>query len=418
MARFIKLYCTALIYLSLSMSLTKSISIRFPSSSENKQQSQSRSSYISIRANNATVGSIDARTLEHAETDIPRILEKMNMNGKQQKKIIDFAKLEKGEWSKNNDNKTTFYNSEIHPFMDAIHLAYAHHLPLELTPDMIWYLIASGTAQHINLNSERLRNKFVEHEGQKTLEVRRDNFVLGQPSSNSNSTNQDQSYPNRWDEVIDEFSAQIAANTKVDVDKLFTANFTTTTPESRVSSQIVLMDAMKQYFSYRVSTLCDIPEIRLRGSRADWTAIRSRIAKLSALIDDDLKMWYNKLDNIVEKFVDAFDQNIDKAFWNEIYKSSGGSGGPYISGWSTDFFPYLADDEKNMQIWDDKFRFTGFNGLTSDNFEFRLSTVPFVWNYFGREIKMSFVGGMFGVQYDSSGDKTVRPAFGYAVFQN
>ena len=78
----------------------------------------------------------------------------------------------------------------MHPFVEAVHQAYAQHLPLIISPDMIWYLITSATAIHINKNSEELRYKFVSHEGKKTIEVRRDNFVF-----NSRS--------NPWHEVID-----------------------------------------------------------------------------------------------------------------------------------------------------------------------------------------------------------------------
>lgn len=46
---------------------------------------------------------------------------------------------------------------EMHPFIGAVHLAFVNHLKLTVTPDMIWHLIASGTANYINQNAERLR---------------------------------------------------------------------------------------------------------------------------------------------------------------------------------------------------------------------------------------------------------------------
>ena len=84
----------------------------------------------------------------------------------------------------------------MHPFVEAAHIAYSYHVPLTITPDVIFYLVTSATAVHVNKNAEKLRKVFVNHEGKKELEVRRDDFVLKSKS-------------NPWHEVIDEFSIQI-----------------------------------------------------------------------------------------------------------------------------------------------------------------------------------------------------------------
>jgi hypothetical protein len=81
-------------------------------------------------------------------------------------------------------------NSPLHPFVHAVHTAYATHLPLNISPDLIWYLIASAAAIHINKNSEELRTKFVNHKEKETIEIRRDDFVLN-------------SDKNAWNEVIE-----------------------------------------------------------------------------------------------------------------------------------------------------------------------------------------------------------------------
>ncbi len=63
---------------------------------------------------------------------------------------------------------------EFHPLFAATHLAFADHRPLVLSPDMIWLAIVQGVATHVNLNSEKLRGDFVEHEGKAEILVRRD----------------------------------------------------------------------------------------------------------------------------------------------------------------------------------------------------------------------------------------------------
>lgn len=60
---------------------------------------------------------------------------------------------------------------EFHPLVAAVHLAFSEHRPLLLTPDSIWMVIAQGFAHHVNNHSERLRKRFVRHEGKITLQV-------------------------------------------------------------------------------------------------------------------------------------------------------------------------------------------------------------------------------------------------------
>src|ERR1700728_559348 len=76
---------------------------------------------------------------------------------------------------------TPFLPSAGHGLLHAVHLAYADHRPLALSPDAIWLALAQGFAMHVHANAERLRGKFVRHEGQALLRVRRDDFVKGSP---------------------------------------------------------------------------------------------------------------------------------------------------------------------------------------------------------------------------------------------
>src|SRR5580700_7649618 len=87
----------------------------------------------------------------------------------------------------------------VHGFVESAHWAFAEHYPLVLTPDAVWLCIAQGFAAHVNENAERLRGKFVRHEGQATIAVRRDDFVKGSPA-------------NPWPEVFGAFSDAIAAH--------------------------------------------------------------------------------------------------------------------------------------------------------------------------------------------------------------
>ena len=80
-------------------------------------------------------------------------------------------------------------------FLAAVHAAFSNHYPLVLSPDVIWICIAQGMAQHINANPEKLRRRFVSHEGKETLTVKND-FKKGSPV-------------NPWPEAFDQFSQEI-----------------------------------------------------------------------------------------------------------------------------------------------------------------------------------------------------------------
>ena len=198
---------------------------------------------------------------------------------------------------------------------------------------VIWYCISSATATHINLNSEELRNKFVDHEGKKTIQIRRDDFVFG-------------SKTNPWHEVIDEFTQKINAMTKNGIADKLVANFSTTTKESRVVSEIVLMDAMQKYFEYELDSECGIPEIRITGEKEDWMNLISKANQIAELIPN-FSFWIESFNEILQHFLDVYDDKIDNNFWDNIYKIHAGSGNPYISGWIVGLFPYVRNN-KNM----------------------------------------------------------------------
>ena len=218
---------------------------------------------------------------------------------------------------------------EMHPFIGAVHLAYVNHLKLTITPDMIWNLIASGTANFINANSETLRwfiiffsliytqrfiyvtylcirSKFVPHEGKRKITIRRDDFIFN-------------SSANRWNEVINEFAQQVGKLTFANATRLFQADFTTTNEVSSVVSQIVLMDAMQKYFQFEFVSLCTIPELHVMGTTEDWVRLRNKTRQLNETIGE-LSVWYGKLEPLLNQFVNASQGIFDFEFWNQIYK--------------------------------------------------------------------------------------------------
>lgn len=141
----------------------------------------------------------------------------------------------------------------------------------------------------------------------KTIRIRRDDFIL-------------KSLKNPWHEVINEFSLKIDELTKPNVANTFQASFSTTTKVSQIASQIILMDSMQKYFEYQFCTRCGVPEIRVSGTREDWLSVEVKTKKIVSLIPELSKWMDNGLNDILQQFINIFDEKIDKAFWNVIYK--------------------------------------------------------------------------------------------------
>ena len=284
-------------------------------------------------------------------------------------------------------------------FVATVHTAYSDHYPLVLTPDVIWMCIAQGFATHVNSNAEKLRHLFVEHEGKKKLDVHRDDFIKGSPA-------------NPWPDVFAAFSAQIQEEVGDKVYGALTPSFTTTGPVERAAAQLVIMDAFKEYFEYHFHTRCGIPEITLEGTIGDWTALKE---KAMALRDFDLSWWTDELGPVLDQFVEAASGRVDQKFWSSIYKISGGSGGPFISGWICTLFPYIGEDKSRnpyLKSWCSSGRRMG--GLTSDRFPPGLCSTPFIWHYLGTDYQMSFYSGFMAASQDP-GTLALRPEIGWAV---
>lgn len=283
-------------------------------------------------------------------------------------------------------------------FMRAVHAAYSEHFPLVLSPDDVWLTIAQGFAAHVNAHAAELRHRFVQHEGQEVIKVRRDMFIKGRPD-------------NDWPGVFDEFSTKIGKHIGVANRDLLVSRFSLTGPVEKAVSEVVLMDAMKAYFEYRVYTLCGIPEVTLLGTLDDWQSIQERVRSLSQFNCAD---WTTKLGAALAHFTSAFAGNADPKFWGNFYKQTGGSGGPSISGHINVFFPYLKNYQTGEFDAPNEAIYQQYSHCAPADFPVGLSKVPFLWIYYEEEFPMEFLGGFIGAAQDPA-TLEVRPALGWGV---
>ena len=293
----------------------------------------------------------------------------------------------------------------MNPLIAAIHIAFDKHVPVIITPDIIWNTIMQGISKHINENSEEFRHIFVTHKDKKTLEIKRDDFRTG------NTTN-------KWQEVTKEFITKIIENCHCDsLNKAIKLRFTTTTSVQDAVHDMTFMDAVKSYFEYKMYTMCGIPYIDIQGTVDDWKNIKNSLNVLDEL---DLTSWKLKLHNILDHFIEVYDDVNDKKFWNSIYLFHGAEGGSgsvtTVSGWISDLFLYIDNKKIDYSI-EPSFKESLCKYEPCD-FPYGMITTPFIWNYFGKLLKMKFVSGLIGVRLADETTASIIPEMGWMVIEN
>jgi hypothetical protein len=267
--------------------------------------------------------------------------------------------------------------------------AFAEEKPLLINPDDLYLHILQRVAEHVNLNSDSLKNKFVaQNAGKETIVVNNDALRQGNPDS-------------PWHLCFALFRDALRQRV---IGGIPTIDFTSTTPVAQVCQTIALMDMLQAYFNFEVHTRCGIPEIALGGTKEDWTLVLESTITLLKRVEMD--WWLLQLQPILEHFASAArGEQADIGFWSSmvrLFPSQSGSG-PTADGWITKLFPYLKLSD-GSGVRRNPFIDNGWQSrIEFDSLPSSLSKVPFVWDYFGKRIKMFFIAGAIATQIDENG---------------
>jgi hypothetical protein len=290
-------------------------------------------------------------------------------------------------------------NVTFHPLLAAAHFSFSQHRPLVLSPDMVWVAVAQGLARHVNNHAERLRRRFVGHQGKVEICVERDDLLRGSPE-------------NAWGGVVHDLSLAVREHLGPRYDELV-ADFSTTGPAERTACEVALLDAFQPYFEYRVCCICGIPEITLEGTADDWRRLRD---KVEALAPYDLDWWLPHVREVCDQFVRAAKGDIDMGHWRDIYKRQDAFGWDVVNGWLVKLVPYLKNGRTGNftvrnPLLDDPDAVVSTNVLPGG-----LSQVPFRCRWPGQagDAAMEFLGGFVGVTQDAM-TLALRPKLGWAV---
>ena len=216
-------------------------------------------------------------------------------------------------------------------FFSAILSCYNNHWYLETGPQDWWIVvnlrIASALEKHGNIDT--VRKYFVNHDGKKELSVTVESM-----------SNIDYSW------LFEQFSVGIKTYiNKPEYVDLMKADFSTTSAEQLIVSQISLMASMQNYFSYGFSTECGIPGVQMRGTQSDWEKLIQKLNLLEEQLQPiikylELESWFVSTKCIFKNLLKTYKGEADSKWWSHILswnKTYGSGAKQWFDGWFTEF---------------------------------------------------------------------------------
>jgi len=235
------------------------------------------------------------------------------------------------------------FNYSKNGLLNAVLTAFHKHLPLRLRPQDLWLAITQSLAIHIDKNAEKLRDRFVKHNGQMKLEL----FVDDEVHNGLKTSD--------WEHIISQFMNLINKNTVENVPTYFGCQeFSQTNNIDIVANGMTTMHACKSYFDYRMRSKCGFPKITLEGIPKDWKLLQLKVAAIleKFALPEFGQKWLVALDSVLSQFstVAQNPKKINVEFWESMAKIGGsrGSGAStWVNGWINVFFPYLSNNKEN-----------------------------------------------------------------------
>lgn len=240
--------------------------------------------------------------------------------------------------AKNGSQVNHRYQQTDHHLVNGFLYAYNNHLPLKIRPDDIQLIIQAVLSICVNNNAEKFRPLFVDHAGKMKISVKSETFD-----------------PDFFCTV---FTGAMKSNLKdpIFVDK-FSAKYSTTTPLIRTVSNMMLMNTLKEYFSFEMILGCGIPNIILCGSQGDWKVLSENYIYLKNFFKGtELDNWFKHFDTIIEMFLEMRMLGVSgsvrapdhiKELWKRVisYVPQGSGGDKILGGWIRLLIPYTTDNK-------------------------------------------------------------------------
>ncbi|HTN84740.1 MAG TPA: DUF4419 domain-containing protein [Sorangium sp.] len=309
--------------------------------------------------------------------------------------------------------------TDLHPLVQAAYTAFTQRYPLVISPDVIWFCLARGFTLHLAANDEQ-RRRFLPEDHEFELVAERPDFTLGAV--------------NPWPALFPDFSRQVAARVG-SLRDLVAANFSTTGPVERVSSEFTVATPLAPHYDWEPPFPGDlvypqrgIPRVYLLGTSDDWRWVRQRVAMLGAVGQE---RWMRAVLPVLDQIAASSEGRADPSFWRAFFRYENPADEltgwihvlfPYLRAWPNDYFtanPYIDS-------WNDRWlraeaRSDALGGLGNPQGP-GLSELPpgltsaqlRLIDASRRERPMEFISGLIGVTQDPH-SLALIPEFAWAV---
>ena len=304
------------------------------------------------------------------------------------------------------DTNEQFYSCGKKSLIQGLIEAYKNHYGIVVSPDWIWILILQGYSRFMEKYSELVREKIVNFVGKKDLKLNRLDYSPREAKKEV------------WDGMIKEYLEKMENYVGKELILNLECDFSTTTPVSKITSQVGIMSAMKQYFTYKVIMAgCGISNITLEGSIQDWVKIKSKLQFLSS----KAMGWWTKhlipiIDNIIATKMHFYSHKKPSKdivdFWKGMIrvKGEGDQYNPYIiNGWIVKFIPNLTGNTPTL-----------YEELSENEVPDQIISCPMELTWFHpatalkTDFNCSLASGFYGMVQDKN-TFSVKPVIGYAI---
>jgi hypothetical protein len=271
-------------------------------------------------------------------------------------------------------------------FVGAFMLAYNHHLPLRLSPDVCWLTIMQSVATYIQDSGEAFRNALVTHA------VGKVGLVVEVPAWEDADI--------EWESVLQQIQTLIRDGTQPGIADAFTPTFSTTTLTSTTAATVALMSALQNFFDYGMKTKCGLGEVYMEGTVEDWRQLRERVHALPVVLSRagrPLFPWFRRLDATLASLVDTAERRPSVEFWQHAYSKTvvrGSGEGTFLSGWFLHFFNAGSTLLPSIRI---------------EELRAGYVTVPFTWVMLGATRSFTLQAGTWTTQVSADGVASATP---------
>ena len=282
-------------------------------------------------------------------------------------------------------------------FINLVARAYARHNSIEINPDDIWLTILNGIRLHVKNNRDSLKDRFVSPGADTAIEIRNDSLLL-------NITYE------KWHGVIADLFDSLQEKIPVETGEPLNVKFSTTSPIDYNISRSLVMAVASEYYTYTWAVACGIPQIKVNGTKLDWSLLKDSFNKLASRLN--LEWWVKELNPILDEFINVFDGKINLIHWRSIFKKVFEEGGCerriQVDGWITKFYPYIGRDKPERRN-----EWNGAIDLMTD-IPKGVTDVDINWIYDGKTIPLKIYTGFVGIQVDTT-RKMLKASRGYAL---